>query len=268
MRSDGVPVPGPSCPAAPPGGGPPAGLPDPPPRVSAVVPAYNEAGRVAATVRALLNHRVADEVWVVDDGSTDGTAEVAAAAGARVLRLPRRSGKGRALLAGARCARAGVLLFADADLGESAAGLARLVAPVLGGEADMCIAAPPPRPGRNGLGVAVGVARWGVQRLTGRRFSAPLSGQRALSRRVLGALADTFRPAPAGWGIEVALTVAALRAGLRVAELPLDIAHRVTRLDWHGFRHRGTQLAHIAVTLARCWALPAPAGRQGTAIRW
>ncbi|HEY8415955.1 MAG TPA: glycosyltransferase family 2 protein [Thermaerobacter sp.] len=235
--------------------------------VAAVVPAFNEAPRVAATVRALLGCRAVDEVWVVDDGSEDDTAGMAAAAGARVLRLPGRSGKGRALLAGARCARAGVLLFADADLGPSAAGLARLVEPVRDGQADMAIAAPPPRPGRNGLGVAVGLARWGIRRLTGRRLSAPLSGQRALSRRVLAALDESFRPAPAGWGIEVALTVAALRAGLKVVEVPVAIHHRVTGLDWRGFRHRGAQLKDIAVTLARC-RRPAVPPRSGEAAWW
>lgn len=235
--------------------------------VAAVVPAYNEAPRVTATVRALLDRRVVDEVWVVDDGSEDDTAAMAAAAGARVLRLPRRSGKGRALLAGARCSQAGVLLFADADLGPSAAGLARLVESVRDGLADMAIAAPPPRPGRNGLGLAVGLARWGIRRLTGRRLKAPLSGQRALSRRVLAALDESFRPAPAGWGIEVALTVAALRAGLQVVEVPVAIDHRVTGMDWRGFRHRGAQLKDIAVTLVRC-RRPAVPSRSGEAAWW
>ena len=216
--------------------------------VEAVVPAHNEAGRIGATVRALAGCPQVARVWVVDDGSTDGTAAEAARAGAAVVRLDRRRGKGRALLAGAARTRAPWLLFADADLGDSAAALARLVELALAGAGDMLIAAPPRRPGRHGLGWVVGLARWGVLRLTGRRLEAPLSGQRVLRRQVL----DTLHPVPAGWGIEVALTVSALRAGWRVAEIPADIRHRVTGLDWAGFLHRGRQFWHVAWTLARC----------------
>ncbi|GAB6875996.1 glycosyltransferase family 2 protein [Thermaerobacter litoralis] len=228
--------------------------------VEAVVPAYNEAASVAATVAALARCPAVGTIWVVDDGSTDGTAERARAAGARVIRQPRRRGKGHALLAGAARTRAPWLLFADADLGPSAAGLAVLVERALAGEADMLIAAPPRRPGRNGLGAAVGLAGWGVARLGGRRLAAPLSGQRVLRRQIL----DLLHPAPGGWGIEIALTLAALRAGLQVVEVPVPIQHRVTRLDAAGFLHRGRQLAHIAWTLAAYARHRAPAaGTRG-----
>ena len=147
------------------------------------------------------------------------------------------------------------MLFADADLGESASQLAGLVQLALAGVADMLIAAPPRRPGRHGLGWTVGLARRGVARLTGRWFQAPLSGQRVLRREVL----DALHPAPAGWGIEVALTVSALWAGWRVVEVPVDIRHRVTGLNWSGFAHRGRQLWDVGWTLWHCWLL----GRDG-----
>jgi len=75
-------------------------------RASALIPAFNEEDRIAATVRAVSGLRGVSEVIVIDDGSTDKTAGSAAEAGpARVLRLPRNRGKGAALDAGLREAR-------------------------------------------------------------------------------------------------------------------------------------------------------------------
>lgn len=84
---------------------------------SVIVPAYNAADTIGVCVRALARQTVPCdrfEVIVVDDGSTDDTAAVAAAAGARVLRIPH-SGPAAARNAGARIARAPILLFTDAD---------------------------------------------------------------------------------------------------------------------------------------------------------
>ena len=89
-------------------------------RLTVVVPAYGEAGRVGTAVARLraatapLGDDV--EVLVVDDGSPDGTAEEAAAAGARVLRLPENRGKGAAVRAGVLAARGRSVVFTDADL--------------------------------------------------------------------------------------------------------------------------------------------------------
>ena len=115
-------------------------------RVAAIVPAKDEGDRVATTVTVLLGLDDIALVVVVDDGSTDPTAAVAADAGALVVRHPANRGKAAALETGvARLAeeeaRTGaepyLLLFADADLGESAANLAPLLEPVLAGTADL-----------------------------------------------------------------------------------------------------------------------------------
>jgi hypothetical protein len=93
----------------------------------------------------------------------------------------------------------------------------------------------------------MGLARQGMVRVTGRRMSEPLSGQRAVRWEVLPALLP-FAP---GFGVEVAMTMDALRAGLRVVEIEVDLRHAATGKDLAGLRHRGRQARAIARELAR-----------------
>lgn len=221
--------------------------------VWAVVPAFNEVQRIQATVAALLDHGVAEHVLVVDDGSTDQTAQAAQQAGADVVRHERNRGKGAAVTTGVRTIASGVdpfsmtqttLVFADADLEASARELAPLVDVVRRGEADLAIAAFR-SPG--GFGVARRMATQGIRFLTGFETHSPLSGQRALRWEV----AQALFPFPCGWGLEVGMTVRALWNGFRVVEVPLSLSHRVTQKDLKGFWHRGRQCAGIASTLCR-----------------
>ena len=216
-------------------------------KVCAVVPAHDEAGRVEATVRALRRIGHVAEVVVVDDGSTDGTAGAAERAGARVLRLGRNRGKGAALAHGVAATRASILLLADADLGSSAANLEAVLLPVLNGETDLAIAAPPRAGGPSGFGLVEALARWGIRRLAGRRMERPLSGQRAVRREVIDALPG-FAP---GFGVETAFTIGALRAGYRVIEVPCEIAHARTGRDPAGFAHRARQGLDVIRALTR-----------------
>ncbi len=223
----------------------------------ALVPAHNEAELVAATVSALRKLPGVAEVLVVSDGSTDATAARALEAGAHCLDLPRNFGKGDALNAGLAALMERVadgltpqpeaLLLADADLGETAAGLRALLAPVLAGEADVAVADLPPQAGAGGFGVAMGLARWGMQRASGRRLGEPLSGQRAVRWAALPLLIP-FAP---GFGVEVAMTMDALRAGLRVVEVEVDLRHAATGRDLAGVLHRGRQAGAIVRELAR-----------------
>lgn len=84
--------------------------------VSVVVPAYNEASRISAVLEPLTACDVVDEIIVVDDGSDDGTAEVAASFPVQVVRLDTNRGKAAALDEGVRAAAHDVLCFLDADL--------------------------------------------------------------------------------------------------------------------------------------------------------
>ena len=108
------------------------------PRTAAVIPAWNEAATVGAVVYAALDARLVDEVIVVDNASSDTTANVAAAHGARVVHEPT-TGKGEAMRAGVAAAPdADVIVFLDADLvGLRPHHVDGLVASVIAGDADM-----------------------------------------------------------------------------------------------------------------------------------
>ena len=210
-------------------------------RVVALVAARNEAGRIGTGVSALLP--LVDEVVVVDDGSTDATSSEASAAGATVLRSRGRGGKGGALEGALRRLEpADVWLLADGDLGATAAGLVRLVEVVSSGGADLAIAVlPPARAG--GFGLVKRTAAHLIRGQSGFRASEPLSGQRALTARAMQAV----RPLAQGFGVETAMTIDAVRAGLRVLEVPIDgLEHRPTYRDLRGFLHRGRQGWDIA----------------------
>ncbi len=194
-----------------------------------LVAARDEEHTIAATVAALKEQFPAAEIVVADDGSRDATAAEAELAGARVVRLPRR-GKGQALTMAEPEAPPGALLLADADLVGDLRELAEA-------DADIAIAVfSEPRGG--GFGIAKGIARRLIHLRSGFAAREPLSGQRALSAN---ARALCF-PLAAGFGCEVRLTIDAVRAGLRVVELELPLAHKATGRDVRGFAHRGRQL--------------------------
>jgi hypothetical protein len=134
-----------------------------------------------------------------------------------------------------------LVLLCDADLGSSAAELTALVGAIARGECDLAIAAFRRREG-GGFGLAVGFARWAVERASGYRAAAPLSGQRAMRAGTLRSLL----PLAAGFGLETGMTIDAVRAGLRVREIELDLAHRATGRTPAGFAHRARQLADSA----------------------
>jgi len=219
-------------------------------RVAALIPAHNEAERIAATVSAAAAIDGMSRVVVIDDGSTDATGERARQAGAEVLRLKRNLGKGGAMQAGLDSVRndVDVIVLLDADLGVTASEGAVILRPVLADEADMTIAVLPRPLDSGGFGLVKGLARWGISRLgDGFQAHAPLSGQRALTR----AAWEASTPFAAGYGAEVGLTVRAIRAGLRVLEVPVSMTHAATGRDLSGFAHRGRQFVHVAIILVR-----------------
>lgn len=204
----------------------------------AVVAARNEAGRVGTTVRAIRALPGVDQVVVADGSSEDGTADEARSAGARVFRGPRTGGKGGALEAAfSRLEPAEVFLLLDADLGSTASRAQALVQEVVSGRADLAIGVLPRQSAHGGFRLVKRTAALAIRALCGFRAAEPLSGQRALSARAL----EAVRPLAEGFGVEVAMTVDAVRAGLRVREIPVAMSHAATGRDLGGFIHRARQ---------------------------
>jgi glycosyltransferase involved in cell wall biosynthesis len=211
--------------------------------LAAIVAARNEGDRIGATVAALREALPGAAIYVADDASGDGTAELAMAAGAQVVSRGRPHGKGANVTAAAEAALStepvpAIVLLCDGDLASSAARLRPLVDAVEAGECDLAVAAFSRRVG-GGFGVALGFARGAIRRLCGLQTTAPISGQRALRVEALRATL----PFAHGYGMEIGMTVDAVRAGYRLREYELDLEHRAGARDLRGFLHRGRQLA-------------------------
>ena len=219
-----------------------------------IVTAHEEADRLPETLAALASAFPGAHVVVADDGSTDGTSQVAEQAGVQVVRSERVIGKGGAATLAARTVLSRALepeppvfVLCDGDLAGSAAQLPALAAAVRAGRCDLAVAVFSSRVG-GGFGLAVGFAHRAIRSLTGLDLLAPISGQRALS----GPAFATVIPFAPRFGMEIGMTVDASRAGFKLEEVQLDLAHRATARTWRGFAHRGRQLADfVTVYLSR-----------------
>jgi glycosyltransferase involved in cell wall biosynthesis len=232
-------------------------------RVSFLIPALNEASTIGEVLERIAALELEAQVVVVDDGSTDGTAQAAEQAGAVIVRHAQNWGKaaametGAAMVAKADGAEPRYLLFLDADLGDSAVGAGPLTEPVRTGRADMTIGTLPEQVRADGSragghGLVVRLARAGIQRATGWVPEQPLSGQRCLTREAF----DAAVPLAAGFGVETALSIDLGRKGFRILEVPIDVRHRATGTDLRGQLHRGRQFLHVRRALAARGALP------------
>ncbi|GAA4999081.1 glycosyltransferase family 2 protein [Pseudoluteimonas lycopersici] len=192
--------------------------------VTVVLPARNEVEGLQRTLPALRAALPGAEVIVVDDGSTDATAEVAAAHGARVLANPYAMGNGAAIKRGARAAGGEVIVFMDADGQHDPACIAQLLAK-LGEGFDMAVGAR----GRDGQANAGrGLANALYNRLaswmTGHEVLDLTSGFRAVR-------ADRFREflhlLPNGFSYPTTSTMAFFRSAYPVAYVPVPVARRL-----------------------------------------
>lgn len=182
-----------------------------------LIPAFNEATGVARVVRTALEAELGP-VLVVDDGSTDDTARVAEAAGARVLRLEQNVGKGGAVAAGVRELSEDVVVLLDADLlGLNVRHLQQLAAPVTEGRVAMT------------RGVFKG-GRWSTT--AAQKMLPQLNGQRAILRRLLLELSELKS---SRYGIEVVITDAARHGEWRVQDVPMEGVTQVTKEEKRGF---------------------------------
>lgn len=222
-------------------------------QVVALIPAFNESDRIVQTIEAALTIRPLDQIVVINDGSTDQTAEIVPKQErVRLLNLQNNQGKGAALNIGLRETQAQVYLLLDGDLGETASLAQRLLDPILNDTADVTIARFEQIQGDSGKKMGFGLVRrlasLGVRLLTGTWVQSPLSGQRAIKAEVVHKLGGFFE----GYGVEVGLTVGALRYGYRVLEVPLPMRHRAHGRGLQGIRHRSRQMIHVIKALWRC----------------
>lgn len=201
----------------------------PPARISAVVPALDEALSISSVVEGLRAQPLlaSGEVIVVDNGSTDCTAEIAFRAGARVVREDRR-GYGYACLAGVLAAEdAEVIVLLDGDAADDPDDLPRVLEPLLSGEADLVV-------GSRALGTRDrGSMTW--QQVFGNHLASfmmraiygvrvtDVGPFRTIRRRAL--LALDMREMTYGWPSE--MIVKAARAGYRYREVPVSYRRRV-----------------------------------------
>lgn len=220
-------------------------------RIVAIIPAWNEARSIGLVVAALPRHLL-DAIVVVDGGSRDGTAEVARAAGARVIGQDR-PGYGAACAAGVRAAVADgaeVLVFLDGDYADDPADLPLVLGPVLAGRADLVLgnrlrhrergALPPHQLAGNRVATLL-IA------LLYRRWLSDIGSFRAIRADRLAALGMSHPTY--GWPVE--MVVKALRRGYHVLEVPIDYRKRLGQAKVGGTL-RGSVLAgyHILRTIA------------------
>lgn len=215
--------------------------------VTILIPAYNEADHIGATVQAVKNLNKVDQIIVINDCSKDDTSKLAREAGAEVIDLPRNMGKGGALNYGMKYAKGMIIGLLDGDLGRTAAEVDKLLEPVLNNKADMTIGRFPPAQKKGGFGLVTNLARKGIRWFTGLEVASPLSGQRVIRKIVL----EKVGPFESGFGVEVGLTIDVFRNGFRVKEIPVQMGHAETGRDLAGFLHRGRQFTDVIIVLTR-----------------
>ena len=196
-------------------------------RLSIVLPAKNESAAIGSTV-AGIRQQYPDtaevEVLVVNDGSSDDTAAVAQAAGARVVHHPYSKGNGAAIKTGARAAQGEVLVFMDADGQHDPADISRLLDQLSQGH-DMVVGARQKGSQASvGRGLANGLYNRLASWMTGHKVEDLTSGFRAVR-------ADKFREflylLPNGFSYPTTSTMAFFRAGYSVAYVPIHAAKRI-----------------------------------------
>lgn len=209
-------------------------------RVAVVIPARNEAASVARVVAAVRDALQAgqliasSEIIVVDDGSTDGTGELAAAAGARVIAGATSGGYGAALKRGVRNSRATFVCFLDADGTYPAEALSQLVRALETG-ADQVIGARRPTPGggERSRRLVKGVLRRVAALFAGAPVADLNSGMRGLAAIRFHEVVDLL---PNGFSLTTSLTMAGLLGGWRVEWLPIPYYPRTGRSKFQPLR--------------------------------
>lgn len=206
-----------------------------------IIPAYNEAGIIGMTIDSIKTVAPQLRITVIDDGSQDNTAEIAKSHGVEVVSLGANQGKGAALNRAISDFSSEYWLFLDADLGATAGEGIKLLEPLITGQADVVVGDLPPAAVKGGFGLVKELARWGIKVCAGIIVNEPLSGQRALRSEVI----DKVKRFENGYGIEVGMTIDAVRYGFKLIEMPLNMSHAESGRNAAGFIHRGRQFLDV-----------------------
>jgi glycosyltransferase involved in cell wall biosynthesis len=198
------------------------------PRILCLIPAHNEAANLAAVVDEVRGYRPDLDILVVDDGSTDETAEMLEHLDVRWLRLPERMGIGSAMRAGLRyAARLGydLVLRMDGDGQHRADDIDRLLAPVCDGSADVVLGSRYASTGKQPMSARLGQRLLAacLSALTRRRVTDPTSGFCAIGPRAVRVLAEHH---PTGYP-EPELRLFLSRNALSVVEVPVHARPRL-----------------------------------------
>ena len=189
-------------------------------KVSVIVPAYNEAERICSVLDALDGAEHADEIIVVDDGSTDDTSKrvEGSKVKAKLVKLERNTGKANALAKGVEKASHAALMFLDADLiGLTSDHIDKMILTYYRGDWDMVI----------------GVFHKGrLNTDLSQKISPHLSGQRILSLETWEKL---DRSKAEEFGVEMALTKLSLKVGLSTTKVKLTGVTHVMKEEKRGF---------------------------------
>jgi glycosyltransferase involved in cell wall biosynthesis len=187
-------------------------------RVSAVIPAHNEAQTIAGVIAAMVDHPVVDEIIVIDDGSTDDTAERARQAGAEVISLAENSGKAAAMSRGVRAARNEIIFFSDADLiGLTPEIVTSIVTKVTSGEYGMFV------------GIRGRKTYWANRLL---RITPILGGERVLTKALWYRVPRTYKK---NFQIEIALNFFAKHLGQHMGFTVIHGLSQVIKEKKRGF---------------------------------
>ena len=203
-----------------------------PERLSIIVPVFNEARTVRAVIDRLLtiDLPVPREILIVDDGSTDGTGDVLAAAAGEglavtVIRMPQNGGKGSAIRAGLARASGTIVAIQDADLELDPAQLAALVTPIVSGQASVVY----------GSRFLDGASRAPRMTIAGNRmltaatnvlYGSAITDMETCYKIMRADIARSLNLTASRFDIEPQITARLLRGGHRIHELPVRFAPR------------------------------------------
>jgi len=209
--------------------------------VTVIIPVFNEEEYIISTLKGIRQVKAINEIIVVDDGSKDSTYELLKKEKDIILlRNNYNRGKGHAVSLGLKHASNRYIALADGDLGETASEFIKLT-DAIENEGEAIIVGLLPAAGKKGgFGIVKSISRNGMYLLTSQMVKSVLSGQRVVPAAFLKQI-----ELPGDFSLEFKITLEALRQGLKIVEVPVEMSHRETGRDIKGFWHRGVQCRDI-----------------------